>query len=265
MLAGKVAIITGSSSGIGLGAAIHFAKLGCKLTLSGRNVKGLEDCTKQCIAAGLKQNEVVSVVGEITDEKTRQKLVDETIKAFGKLDILINNAGIMPMDNILGGKAPVELFDKVFDVNVRSVIDLTNKCIPHLLKTKGNIINVSSVASYKAAPNLAYYCMSKTALDMYTKALAQELGSKGVRVNAINPGAIKSNLLTSTIGNITDAMKQQLYDSSAKRHALGRVGEASETASALAFLASDQASFVTGVCMPVDGGLLVQEQRLVQQ
>jgi len=262
MLAGKVAIITGSSNGIGLATAAHFAKLGCKLTVTGRNVEGLQEAVKQCIAAGLKQNEVVTVAGEITSEQTRQKLVDDSIKAFGKIDILINNAGIMPLDSVLGGTATLELFDKIFDVNVRSVIDLTNKCLPHILKTKGTIINVSSVVGYKPAPNLVFYSMSKAALNMYSKALAQELGSQGVRVNCINPGAIRTNLLTSTgVPGVDDAMKVKMYEQFAAAHALNRVGEAHETASVLAFLASDQASFVTGVCLPVDGGLLIHQQK----
>lgn len=254
-LSGKVAIITGSSSGIGLAVAEKLAAHGTKVTLSGRNLDGLAEAKRKCIAAGLKEGDVCTVAGEITDEHTRERLVAETVKQFGKIDILVNNAGASPLSSVAMGNATLQTFDKVFDINVRALIDLTMKAVPHLIKTKGNVVNVSSVGGIRAVPNFIFYCMAKSSVEMFSRCLAQELGPQGVRVNTVSPGLIRTNLPTSA-GLSQDAAKN-VYETDMykKRQVIGRVGEPEDIANLIAFLVSDAASFVTGSNYVSDGGV----------
>jgi len=254
-LSGKVAIVTGSSSGIGLVVAEKLAAHGTKVTLSGRNPDGLAEAKKKCIAAGLKEGDVCTVAGEITDEHTRERLVAETVKQFGKIDILVNNAGASPLSSVAMGNATLQTFDKVFDINVRALVDLTMKAVPHLIKTKGNVVNVSSVGGIRPVPNFIFYCMAKSSVEMFSRCLAQELGPQGVRVNTVSPGLIRTNLPTSA-GLSKEAAKNVFEsDLSKKRQVIGRVGEPEDIANLIAFLVSDAASFVTGSNYVSDGGV----------
>lgn len=256
---GKVAIITGSSSGIGLATAVKLASLGCKVTITGRNLEGLADAKKKCIAAGLKEADVLNVAGEISDENTREKLVSETMKKFGKIDILVNNAGTMPPSGIAMGNATMETFDKVFDVNVRSLVDLTMKTIPHLIQTKGNVVNISSIGGMRPVAPFLYYCMTKSSVEMFTRGLAQELGAKGVRANTISPGLIRTNLPTSA-GMPKEALDKGIFENEGYKNlqALERIGEPEEIADLVAFLASDHAAYITGANIVCDGGATVK-------
>jgi len=258
-LAGKVAIITGSSSGIGLSTAAKFASLGAKITLSGRKIDGLNEAKKCCIEKGLKENDILIVAGEITDENTRQKLIADTIQRFGRIDILVNNAGTMPRSSMVAGTATIQNLDFVFDTNMRALVDLTGKAVPHLIKTKGNIINVSSVAGVRPLPGFMFYSMSKAAVEMFSRSLAIELGPQGVRVNTVSPGPVKTNLYES--GGLSKEAAAQALESDAfkKVTLLGRVAESSEIANTIAFLASDEyASNMTGANFVSDAGLLLK-------
>ena len=179
-----------------------------------------------------------------------KSVVDKTLDSFGQIDILINNAGIIKTG--LFESSSICNYDDLMNVNVRSVVLLTQLCIPHLKKTKGRVINVSSVNGIRSFPNVGYYCMTKAAVDMYTKCLALELAPDGVRVNAVNPGFIITNI------HKRDGMNDEQYAAFMERskniHPLGRVGVVEEAANAIAFLASDQSSFMTGNLMLVDGG-----------
>jgi len=254
-LSGKVAIITGSSSGIGLAVAEKLAAHGTKVTLSGRNLDGLAEAKKKCIAAGLKEGDVCTVAGEITDEHTRERLVAETVKQFGKIDILVNNAGASPLSSVAMGNATLQTFDKVFDINVRALVDLTMKAVPHLIKTKGNVVNVASVGGIRPVPNFMFYCMAKSSVEMFSRCLAQELGTKGVRVNTVSPGLIRTNLPASA--GLSKEAAKNVFDSdmSKKRQVIGRVGEPEDIANLIGFLVSDAASFVTGSNYVSDGGV----------
>jgi NAD(P)-dependent dehydrogenase (short-subunit alcohol dehydrogenase family) len=140
----------------------------------------------------------------------------------------------------------------MFDINLRSLFFLTQKCVPHLEKTKGNIVNVSSVAGTRAFPNVLAYCVSKAGLDQLTRCAALELASKGIRVNAVNPGVIVSNLHKR--GGMADEDYEKFLENSKNTHPLGRVGEAAEVADLIYFLASEKATWVTGATYEIDGG-----------
>jgi NAD(P)-dependent dehydrogenase (short-subunit alcohol dehydrogenase family) len=258
-LVGKVAIVTGSSSGIGLATAVKFASNGTKVTLTGRNLEGLADAKKKCIAAGLKETEILTVPGEISDEHTREKLVAETLKAFGKIDILVNNAAVMPASPLNACAPQMDVLDKVFDVNIRAVVDLTMKAMPELIKTKGSVVNISSVGGMRPVAPFLYYCMTKSSLEMFSRGIAQEFGSKGVRCNTVSPGLVRTNLPMSA-GLPKEALTSMVYENEdyINLQALNRVGEPEELANLIVFLASDGASYITGSNIVCDGGAMIK-------
>jgi NAD(P)-dependent dehydrogenase (short-subunit alcohol dehydrogenase family) len=247
----KVILITGASSGIGMGTALYLIKLGAKLSLVGRNKDNLDKTVNQCIelASGKKDN-VFAIVADVSVEADAVRIVESTIKQFGQLNVLVNNAGILRTGSI--EQTSLEQYDEVMNTNVRSVYHLTMLATPHLIKTKGNIVNVSSVAGTRSFPGLLAYCVSKTAIDQFTKCVALELASKGVRVNAVNPGVIVTDIHKR--GGMDEETYAKFLETCKQTHALGRPGDVTEVASAIAFLASDMASFSTGVCLNVDGG-----------
>lgn len=240
----KVIIITGGSSGIGRGAAEYLSSLGASIVITGRNEKGLEETASKCSSNTLK------IVSDVTKEEDRVRIIDETVKKFGKINVLVNNAGQGLMTDTMSTK--MEDYDYIMDLNVRSVFRLTQLAVPHLIATQGNIVNVSSVAGLRAFPIASVYCMSKAALDHFTRCLALELAPKNVRVNAINPATIVTNFLEAA--GLSDDIAEEYRHKSAALHALGRVGTVLETAHAIAYLASDMSTFVTGTTLAVDGG-----------
>uniref|UniRef100_A0A915HRJ3 Uncharacterized protein n=1 Tax=Romanomermis culicivorax TaxID=13658 RepID=A0A915HRJ3_ROMCU len=143
-LRGKVALITGSSAGIGAATAEYFASLGCHLSLTGRNESSLEEVKQRCMSAGLKDSQILTTLADLNDKIQIEKLINETVKTFGKLDILVNSAGIISTGPFL--TMPIEDYDKIMNTNVRSLWIITQLCVPHLIKTKGTIVNVSSIA-----------------------------------------------------------------------------------------------------------------------
>lgn len=246
--ADKVVIVTGASSGIGAGAAIHFSKLGAKVVITGRNEDNLKETAGKC------EGEILSITADLNIEADRVKIIDQTVAKFGKLDVLVNNAGLGEAGDIL--TTTLDQYDKVMNTNVRSVFHLTQLATPHLIESKGNIVNVSSVAGPRQFPNILAYCMSKAAIDQFTKCVALELAPKQVRVNAINPAFIVTNF-HKRLG-MNDETFEKFKERAKETHALGRAGTIEETSSAIAFLANnDLASFITGTCLLVDGGKAV--------
>jgi len=249
MFKGKVIVITGSSAGIGAGAAVKFATEGAKgIVLHGRNEKALKEVKEKCDKVGQGDVKVSVCVGDITDDNVRKALIDMAISEFGQLDVLVNNAGIHKR-----GDTSIEVYDDIFNVNVRSVIVMCQLAVPHLLKTKGNIVNISSVTGLKANTIAPYYCCSKAALDHYTKCLALELGLKGIRVNSVNPGYVTGTKILTRNG-FTKADVEKIVDGLVQVYPLRRLGTIEEIAQVIAFIASDQATFITGAMLPVDGG-----------
>lgn len=243
---GKVILITGASSGIGAATAVHLSKLGATLSLTGRNIENLNKVSDKC-----SQNEKPFLIaGDVTKEADNERILNETIKKFGKLDVLINNAGILETGTI--ETTNMEQYDRVMNTNIRSMYHLTMLAVPHIIKTEGNIVNVSSVNGIRSFPGVLAYNISKTAVDQFTRCVALELALKNVRVNSVNPGVTVTNLHKT--GGMNEEAYQKFLDHSKTTHALGRPGQADELASAIAFLASNAASFITGVNLAVDGG-----------
>ncbi|XP_050331792.1 3-oxoacyl-[acyl-carrier-protein] reductase FabG-like [Bactrocera neohumeralis] len=246
-LVGKVVIVTGASSGIGAATAEAFAKAGSKVVLTGRNAANLKVTEAACKAANSKA-ELLLIAADVTVDAER--IINTTIDRFGQLDVLVNNAGIFEVGNILD--IEVDQFDRIFNTNVRSVFLLTKFAAPHLITSKGNIVNVSSVSSLRSNRGMSAYCSSKAALDQFTRCIALDLAPQNVRVNSINPGVIVTGIHRSLSSSPQEL--DEFYVRSKAMHPLGRVGEPKEVAHAIIFLASDSTSFITGVTMPIDGG-----------
>lgn len=244
--AGKVVIVTGASSGIGAATAVFLSKLGAKLSLIGRNVENLQKVSKDCE----KSTSTLVVPADLTKEGDIEKIVKNTIDHYGQLDVLVNNAGIIETGTI--ENTTLAQYDRLMNTNVRSIYYLTMISVPHLLKTKGNIVNVSSVNGIRSFPGVLAYNVSKAAVDQFTRCVALELAPKGVRVNCVNPGVILTELQKR--GGLNNEQYAAFLERSKETHALGRPGKPDEVAAAIAFLASDLASNITGASLPVDGG-----------
>jgi len=248
-LTGKVALITGASSGIGAATAIHFAELGAKLALTGRSLANLQETSQQCKSKGCTEDPLL-IVADLSKEEDTVRVVAETTEHFKGIDILVNSAGILFNNSI--ENANLADYDRLMNINLRSVFHITSLATPYLIAGKGNVVNVSSVTGLRSFPNVNTYCVSKSALDQMTRCTALELAPKGVRVNAVNPGVIKTEVHLR--GGMSEERYAEFLKHCADTHALGRYGEPKEVATTIAFLASDAASFITGATIPVDGG-----------
>uniref|UniRef100_A0A1B6DEX8 Ketoreductase domain-containing protein n=1 Tax=Clastoptera arizonana TaxID=38151 RepID=A0A1B6DEX8_9HEMI len=248
MFSGKVVLITGSSSGIGAGAAVHFSKLGANVVITGRKSDKLKNVSEQCERVGHKP---LTVVGDISDYTFLDRLLKETIETYKRLDVLVNNAGIGSKGSLL--TTTMADYEYTLRVNVHSVFYLTKLAMPHLIQTRGNVVNVSSAASKVPVPAILAYSMSKAAMDHFSRIVSLEMASRGVRVNVVNPGPIYTDIGVNS--GATEEQVAQSYEIFAKMNPLKRVGTVEETATAIAFLASEEcASYITGVCLEVDGG-----------
>ncbi|KAK6194774.1 hypothetical protein SNE40_000335 [Patella caerulea] len=249
-LANKVILITGSSAGIGAGIAVHLAPLQPKLVLTGRNKDNLNKIAEKCQSAGLSADKIHTITADITRDEDLKNLIDGTVNKFNGLDVLVNNAGISYYKTTQETQMPK--FDEIMAINVRAPCHLAQLAIPHLIKTKGTIINISSALGQKGIPQATAYCMSKSSIDHFTKLLAAELGPHRVRVNSVSPGFTRSELQLRAgmpKEQLEDYIKAQSYLT-----ALGRAGEPDDIAKCVKFLASGEASYITGENILVDGG-----------
>ncbi|CAF0705965.1 unnamed protein product [Brachionus calyciflorus] len=247
-LKNKISIITGASSGIGKATAILFSNLGSKLVLVGRDEKALDETISQCNPEI--KNDILKVAGDLNCADTCKNIVEQAVNRFGVINILVNAAGILKSGSLENMK--MEDYELSMNTNVKSAINLTQLCLPYLIKEKGSVVNVSSVTGTRSFPGVLPYCISKAALDQFTKCVALELADKGVRVNSVNPGVIVTNLHRRA--GQTEEVYSKFLENCKNTHALGRPGTADEVANTIAFLASDSASFITGELVHVDGG-----------
>uniref|UniRef100_A0A1L8EDH6 Ketoreductase domain-containing protein n=4 Tax=Haematobia irritans TaxID=7368 RepID=A0A1L8EDH6_HAEIR len=243
---GKVVLITGASSGIGAATAQEFAKLGARVVLVGRNVDKLKETAEKCVNSDVH----LQLPADMTKEQDVERILKETIDKFQQLDVLVNAAGIIENGSI--ENTSLEQFDRVMNTNMRSLYYLTMLAVPELKKTKGNIVNISSVCGLRSFPNVLAYNISKSAVDQFTRCVALELALSGVRCNSVNPGVIVTELHKR--GGMDEEAYQKFLEHCKATHALGRAGQVDEVSHVICFLASDMASFITGVNMPVDGG-----------
>ena len=243
-LDGQVAVVTGGSSGIGKSIAVLFAKEGADVVIISRKEEALKEVCK------LNPEKITYVVGDITQTENIKKLVEYVKNKFGKLDILVNNAGWCPVQPLKEIK--IEDYDKAFNLDVRSLVNITIESLQLILKAKGNIINISTVGASHRGPNLSMYLGAKAAVENFTRCWALELAKDGVRVNAIAPGAIETNIWNVTDLSPEDAKKHK--ESMEKVIPCGRFGTPEEVANVAIFLASKEASYVTGSIYNVDGG-----------
>lgn len=243
-LSGKVAVVTGGGSGIGRAIAHRFAKEGANVVIVGRTEKSLKETAEY-------DGKISYVAGDITKTQTIERVISFVEQKFGRLDILVNNAGWCPVQPITEIK--IEDYDRAFSLDVRALVELTVHALPMLIASKGNIVNLSSVGATHPAKNLSMYVGAKAAVENFTRSWALELADKGVRVNAIAPGAIRTNIWNATDLSPADAKKHE--DGIAATIPFGRFGSPEEVAAVAAFLVSDEASYVSGSVYAVDGGM----------
>ncbi|XP_013188313.1 3-oxoacyl-[acyl-carrier-protein] reductase FabG-like [Amyelois transitella] len=247
--AGKVVIVTGASSGIGASTGILFSHSGANVVLVGRNESKLKNVAEKCNQGGTSPLVVKADVGNDSDV---ERIINETVKKYGKLDILVNNAGIVVRGSVLNGNL-VEGYDETMKVNVRAVIKLTILAAPYLIKTKGNIVNVSSIEGKKPSMiNHLPYMVSKAALDHFTRGAALELAPFGVRVNSVSPGPVRTDILENS--GMSPSVS---WDDIAKIMILDRVSDPEEIGELILYLASDKARGISGSDFVNDNGALL--------
>jgi dehydrogenase/reductase SDR family member 4 len=247
-LEGQVAIVTGASKGIGEAIARLFAAQGAKVVVSSRSQESVDEVAKSIQADG---GQAIGVAAHVGDLDALKNLVKQTVAAFGKVDILVNNAATNPVFGPLE-ETDESAFDKIMQINVKSPYELAKLVLPHMkAQKKGSIINISSVESFLASEGLGLYSVSKAALNMLTKSMAKEWGKHGVRTNAICPGLIKTKFSEALWSN------EYLLKHYTHQTPLGRMGQSEEIAQMALFLASDASSYSTGGLFLADGGMLV--------
>lgn len=252
-LIGKVALVTGASSGIGAAIALKFISEGAKVAIVGRNVSKLKNVSAKCEELG---NEHLPIIGDVTDDDNVKRIVDVTLTKYGQLDVLVNNAGIGGFASILAPNA-LKIYDSVMSVNIRSLVSLTNLAAPHLIKAKGNIINISSVSGVRPYVSTGFaYNVSKAAVNHFTSTIAGELARSGVRVNVVNPGPVYTDIIKN-IG-LKEDDEAKLWQTMKKGTALDKIADAEEVAELVLFLASNKARSITGSSFLIDNGTVVK-------
>jgi NAD(P)-dependent dehydrogenase (short-subunit alcohol dehydrogenase family) len=245
--ADKVVLVTGATSGIGRATAIKFATESAHVTALGRSPSALRSVE---IALNDTGCEPLVLAVDITDQTEAQHAIDQTMSRFGRLDVLVNAAGHISSGTIETTK--LAAWDAMMDVNLRAVFQLMQMAVPHLIKTKGNVVNISSVTGLRSFPGVLAYCVSKAGLDQLTRCAALELAAQGVRVNAVNPGVVVTEIHKR--GGMEEEDYERFLEHSQTTHPLGRVGDPKEIAELVCYLASDKAAWITGGTYPIDGG-----------
>ena len=239
----KIALVTGGSTGIGAAIATRLAEDGFQVVITGRNEKTLKTSAGQHAA-------ISYVIADVSEPEDVKKTVAYIKDKFGRLDVLVNNAGIAP--SLPLEQVTLEHFDTLFNINVRGLVDMTLNALPLLKKSKGNIINISSVAGDKPMPGILIYSSTKGAVNTLTRGMARELASSGIRVNAVCPGPIETPIFDKM--GLSKKEKAEMASNISQTVPMGRFGTADEVAATVAFLASESASYITGSLYYIDGG-----------
>jgi NAD(P)-dependent dehydrogenase (short-subunit alcohol dehydrogenase family) len=245
--ASKAVIVTGATSGIGRATALRFAEEGASVVAVGRNEQALSAIAAETKTAG---GTALTIAADITQAGAAAKVIALSNEAFGGIDVLVNAAGHIASGTI--ETTALEDWDAMLDINLRSVFQLMQAAIPDLIARQGNIVSVSSVTGLRSFPGVLAYCVSKAALDQLTRCAALELAAKGVRVNAVNPGVVVTEIHKR--GGMNEEQYAAFLKHSQTTHPLGRVGDAREIAELIYFLASERASWITGATYSIDGG-----------
>lgn len=241
----KTILVTGASSGIGKATAILAAERGANIVITARRAEELHGT-----AATIPPEQVEIVPADMTIDEDRKHVVERAIARFGGIDVLVNAAGIIGNGTL--ENTTLAQWDQMFDINLRSLFRITQLALPSIIERKGNIVNVSSVTGIRAFPNVLAYCASKAGVDQLTHCAALELGPKGVRVNAIDPGVVVTNLHRTS--GMNEEAYQKFLEHSKTTHPLGKVGTPLDAAELILFLASDAAGWITGASYSIDGG-----------
>jgi NAD(P)-dependent dehydrogenase (short-subunit alcohol dehydrogenase family) len=246
----KVALITGAASGIGRSTALLFGQEGAKVMCADIDGEGADQVAQQIAETG---GEAASVPADVAQAADAERMVRETVERWGRLDVLVNNAGIyfvLPLTQV-----PEEEWDRLMGINLKGVYLGCKYAIPQMVRQgKGAIVNTASIAGLRGFANWTTYCTSKGGVVQLTKALAMEVARMNVRVNAVCPGIIDTGMLDQAVV-MQGVEKAELASTIGESHPMGRIGRPEEVAAAILFLASEEASFITGVPLSVDGGL----------
>ncbi len=242
----KVIIVTGGGSGIGRAAAIRFANEGACVLITGRRPEPLKETEHA-------HSGIASVVADVTVENHSIKVIEEAFERWGRIDVLVNNAGafgISPLEHV-----PNDLVTRLFTTNILGPTLLTRAALPYLKETKGAVVNVSSTLGHKASPNASHYGASKAALEHLTRSWALEQAPHGVRVNAIAPGPTETPILETS--GLSSEVVASIKSEERKRIPLGRRGEPDEVAKWIVEFADPKSTWMTGQVLTIDGGLAV--------
>jgi len=242
-----VVMITGATSGIGRAVVKRFATSSRVMIIVGRNQSELAAVEQEIKSAG---GDCLSLAVDVTIEDDLQKSFAAALARTGRLDVLVNAAGHISTGTI--EDTSLTAWDAMMNVNLRSMFHLMQLATPHLIKTKGNIVNISSVTGLRSFPGVLAYCVSKAGVDQLTRCAALELAAKGVRVNAVNPGVVVTEIHKR--GGMTLDGYEKFLEHSKTTHPIGRVGDPAEIAELVFYLASEKASWITGATYQIDGG-----------
>ncbi|MFJ7998412.1 SDR family NAD(P)-dependent oxidoreductase [Streptomyces sp. NPDC096310] len=242
-LDGKAALVTGAGTGIGRAVARRFAAEGAKVLILGRTEETLKE------AAGDDES-IDCLVADLERDQDIARVLQEVQDRYGRLDVLVNNAGWAPVTPI--SEVTMDEYDRVFSINVRALVNLTVQALPMLKASRGSVINMSSVICKNHLPNMSMYAGTKAAVEIFTRIWAKELAADGVRVNAIGVGSIETPIYGKT--DLSDDAAQAHMDAIRRAVPQGRFGRPEDVAAVAAFLACDEAGFVTGSEYGVDGG-----------